>query len=235
MKRSITLLLFAILMTAGAYAQKGFYIGLGGGVTSVWMTNQQIYGLTQLDYVPTYGWRVGLMAGYEFNSHLGIKTDLGYATGGQKYDGDQHDTVTTRDVKTTYFQIPILFKYRVGSDNAKFYFLIGPQLGILTSATQKYERDWGVAGPPSVNGEPVNQEDISNRISKLDWELRFDLGTDIKLAKPLILNIALSFAYGFSDTNESGWRMEDSDGNYNASHNIFGGLMVGLNYKFGQK
>jgi hypothetical protein len=61
--------------------------------------------------------------------------------------------------------------------------------------------------------------------------VRIDFGVNISLAENLFMDAGLTMNYGLSDLNASAYRMEDYSGNYNPSHNFYGGITVGLSYR----
>jgi hypothetical protein len=117
----------------------------------------------------------------------------------------------------------------------KFYLAIGPQFNMLMSANQTY----------TVNGETfmdtlktisgkqfiAGQSSIKDRFSSMDVFARMDLGLDITLVKHLMIEFGIKLGYGLMDVNATDYRLKDDTGNYNASHNIFGGLTLGINYR----
>ncbi|MCX6244236.1 MAG: outer membrane beta-barrel protein [Bacteroidetes bacterium] len=251
MKRIITVIA-AILMFASIQAtaqkdaqknaQKGWYFGLAGSAQSTWITNQNNYGLPEMDYDKVFHGAGNLNVGYEFTNHLGAKMEIGYGTYGQKYKdtwGVNKDSIIGRDIKMNYLMIPLMFKYRIGGEVAKFYVAIGPQFDFLMSATQVYTMNGNpyVDTLATVSGQPfaVGQEDIKERYNSMDIKVRMDLGLDLTVAKHLLIEFGLKLGYGLIDINASDYHLKDhSDNNtgaYHPSHSIFGGLMLGLNYK----
>ncbi len=237
MKKTLTLLLFVTLLGIGPLmSQKQLYFGLSGtGLSSV-ITNQNNYGLPfEMDYKLTFGAGGNVNIGFDFSKHAGLKLEIGFAKLGQKYEDNYKDTAYTRNVKLNYLQIPLMFKYRTGGEKAQFYLMAGPQFNILTSATQEYLKGGKIFNDP-VSGEwaepqTYGQESITDRYNSLDILGRLDIGTDITLASNLFLNIGLSLGYGLMDINADDWQIKDHTGNYNASHTIYGGLNLGLNYR----
>jgi len=76
----------------------------------------------------------------------------------------------------------------------------------------------------------VGQEEIKERFSSMDVFARMDLGVDITVVKHLMIEFGIKLGYGLMDLNASDYRLKDHSGNYNPSHNVFGGLTLGLNY-----
>ena len=234
----MALLLFA---TVSTFAQKGFYFGIAGTGQSTWITNQNNYGLPEMDYKSTYGGGINANIGFDFNNHIGLKLEIGYSKLGQKYTDKRadEDTGTTdafeRNVKLNYLTIPILFKYRVGGPMVKFYMAIGPQFNILLSAKQSYTKNgqdylFEITDTITGNAFKVGAEEIKERFSSNDIYARMDLGVDITVIKHLMIEAGIKFGYGLMDLNSSDFRLKDSSGKYHASHGVFGGITVGLNY-----
>jgi len=229
--------LLAILLLASfpSLAQKGLYIGVAGTGQSTWITNQENYGLKPLDYVSTFGAGVNLNLGYDLTNHIGLKIEIGYDQIGQKYSKTRSDSVFSRNVKLNYLSIPVMFKYRTGGAIAKFYFAIGPQFNMLLSANQTYQMNGTTFTDTlkTISGTKfaVGQGSIKERFASTDIFARMDLGVEITLVKHLMIDIGIKMGYGLMDINATDYRLKDNDGNYNASHPIFGGLTLGLNYR----
>jgi hypothetical protein len=238
MKKSLATIIIAVLCFAGPLAaQKQFYFGLAGtGLSSV-ITNQNNYGLPfEMDYTVTLGGAGNVNVGFDFSNNIGLKLELGFAKLGQKYEDTYQDTVYTRNIRLNYLQIPLLFKFRTGGDVVKFYVAAGPQFNILLSASQQYlkNEDYYNDSIPGNWTTPtlIGEETITDRYNSLDIMGRLDLGVDIHVATNLFLNVGLTMAYGFMDINATDYQIPDnSSGTYNPSHNLYGGLNFGINYR----
>ncbi len=232
--KKILLLLLLTTMFGTAYSQ--LYVGVGGLYGSSGITNQNTYGQADLDYQLKPCWGINVPVGYNFTDNLGIKMEFGYIDMGQKYEDTNGDSTTTRDIDMNYFVVPILFKYNTSGKVARFYVQAGPQMGLLLSAAQSYLGN-GIPVPPFVEPETgdtvnVSESDITSRYSAINIFGRLDLGVDISITKSLIVNAGLSMAYGLIDLNSVEWRYNNSDGDYNPSHSWYGGVNVGICYRF---
>jgi len=236
MKKSLSILIIVFFFTSGTLmSQKQLYFGLAGtGLSSV-ITNQNNYGLDfEMDYKVTFGGSGNVNIGFDFNQHAGLKLEIGFAKLGQRYEDIHDDTVYTRNVKLNYLQIPLMFKYRTGGEVARFYVMAGPQFNLLLSASQEYLKN-EVFFNDTVPGnwtkpELIGEETITDRYNSLDIMARIDLGVDINVASNLFLNVGLTMAYGLMDINATDWQIKDHTGNYNPSHNVYGGINFGINY-----
>ena len=184
-------------------------------------------------FTPSYA--VNLNAGFDFSEHWGFKMELGYAALGQKYSDNQYDQPANRTIHLNYFLLPVMLKYRVGSEKAKFYLMAGPQLGMLLSATQIYQRN-GVDAPvfnnPTHGQIDVSKKEIKDRYTGAAGFVRVDLGVEITPSKHFMIDIGLTSAYSITDLNSLDWRFNDISGSYQISHNFYAGLNLGFNYRF---
>jgi hypothetical protein len=230
--------LLSLLMLASfpTLAQKGLYFGIAGTAQSTWITNQNNYGILEMDEKTTFGGAANLNVGFDFTNHLGIKIEIGYGKYGQKYTDTRDSSTFDRDIKLNYLTIPIMFKYRIGSPIIKFYIAIGPQFNMLMAAKQTYNKN----GLPymddvddTITGSTfkIGQEEIKERFSSMDVFARMDLGLDVTLVKHLMIEFGIKLGYGLMDLNAADYRIKDHSGTYHPSHNVFGGVTLGLNYR----
>ncbi|MEI7664032.1 MAG: porin family protein [Bacteroidota bacterium] len=238
MKKTLSLLIFALLFAAGPLmSQKQLYFGIGGTGLSPLTIHQNTYGIGFFfdEKMTSFKASENVNIGFDFSKHLGLKVELGLTTLGQDYKDRTWDSaVYTRTIKMKYLQIPLLVKFRTSGKVGKFYLMAGPQLNLLSSATQTYNKN-GVqtdTNTTTLSGKilHVGDSDIKNRYKSLDIMARLDLGVDIIIAEHLLLNIGLTMAYGLTDINATDYRRPDHTGNYNPSHNAYGGINVGLCY-----
>jgi hypothetical protein len=238
MKKILSLVIAIIFLASGsAISQKRLSFGITGTSMITGFTNQNHYGLTDMDYKVTFGMAGCANIGFDFNKHLGLMLQIGYSGLGQSYKDVVHDTTITRDIRMNYLQIPLMFKFRTGGKVIRFFLMAGPQLNYLLSAKQTYYKNGVVPDDKIINpitNKPVKiaEETITDRYNAIDVMGRLDLGIEISLIKNLYLNTGFSFAYGLMDINASDWQIKNSDGNYDPSNNFFGGFHVGVNYCF---
>jgi hypothetical protein len=229
-----TLLALLLFVSVAGLGQKSFYFGVGSYIGSSAIVNQNTYGIPELDYEVPFSYGINLNAGFSFTKTIGIKMEIGNASLGQKYSDTRNDTNFTRDVKLSYLSIPVLFKYNSAGTTARFYILAGPQMMFLIKADQEYLAD---GEPYERTGQDadgnlfkIGDPDIKDRISSFDLMARIDMGVDITLVKNLVLNAGITMAYGLLDINATAYQIEDYSGNYNPSHNVYGGIGIGICY-----
>jgi hypothetical protein len=230
-----------ILVSLNSRAQKGkeIILGVGGAFTTVWILNQNFYGEPEVDYAPKTGYAGSLNLGYNFTKNISALTELQYSLQGQKYDGDQNNQKTLRDIDLRYFNIPLFFKYAFGSGGTKFRFMAGPQIGFLLEANQEYTRDGNSFSyevtKTNVQGESIKFRpgagNITDRFKKNDFSLVLDIGADIHISDFFYINAGIRGNYGLTQINADSYRILNSDNEYPASTNLWGGIYVGINYK----
>ena len=241
MKKIILIAFSLSLLFSGAYAQKGkeIILGVGGGVSSVWIVNQSFYGEPEVDYAPKMGYAASLNLGYNFNKSISVMTELQYSLQGQKYDGKQNMGGTSynveRNIDLGYFNIPLLFKYAFGSGGTKFRFLVGPQMGFLMDASQEYLRNDKKIGSKATDQKGMlfvtDDNDITDRFEKTDFSLVVDIGADIHLSDLFFITAGIRGNYGLSEINAEPYRIKNLEGEYLPSNNLWGGVYVGICYK----
>jgi hypothetical protein len=239
MKKTVVILF--LLASVAGFGQKGLNLGLGGFGGSSGVVNQNVYGYPELDYDFPFSYGFNLNVGYGFTDHLGVVMQIGYAQLGQKYSDTRGDTSFTRDFSMSYLTIPVMFRYLSGGKAVRFYVAAGPELAFLLSAKQEYMYQTpNMTEPAQYNKFAVNKDgeafnvgepDIKDRVTPIDYMVRIDFGVNISLAENLFMDAGLTMNYGLSDLNASAYRMEDYSGNYNPSHNFYGGITVGLSYR----
>ena len=128
-----------------------------------------------------------------------------------------------------------MFKYKTNGEVAKFYVMAGPQFNFLLSANQTYYKndikiEDQYQNPITSEWVKLGEEDLTSYYTSYDIFARADFGVDIQILDNLFINTGLSFAYGLTDINADEWRIDNSSGDYNPSHNIAVGFNVGINY-----
>lgn len=207
---------------------------------------------SEMDYRKTWGGNAGIVLGYDFTKNVGIRTEVQYNFAGQKYEdafygpaivnGDTFGTTSTptkfgyvnakRNVKLQYVQIPLFFKFTSTKGRvAKFFFCIGPQVGLRTGVFEEIKVADNLYTVP--NGLSPSQ-----KFKTVDIGAALQLGTDIYCTDHLYVEVAISAYGGLNDLNgkalkEIEWYSQN-DSEYQKSYNVHGGLMVGLHYIFGQ-
>lgn len=230
-----------LFLSGHVLSQKGkeVILGLGGAFTNVWIVNQSFYGEPEVDYAPKTGFAFGASLGYAFTEQIAAVVEIQYSGQGQKYEGKQafsgyNFAKVERNIKLSYLNIPLFFKYTFGAGGTRFRLMGGPQLGLLMGAKQDYVRDGETIGTERINldGQKffTDAEDIKDRFESTDFGIALDVGADIYLSKKFYINAGIRGNYGFTDINAPAYQIDAPNEEYEPSHNFWGGAYVGINY-----
>ncbi|MDQ3049659.1 MAG: PorT family protein [Bacteroidota bacterium] len=253
------LLTIAIVVAALSTQAQNFRIGVSGGINSTWLMNKNVFDANDgLDIAATFGGRFGIDAIYSFNDKIGVGLGFNFiSTNSQKYTGDNirldggvvnglNGDITT---KLNYFDIPIMLRL---TSSGGTYFEIGPQFGFLTKAEATYENN-------DNSVFDFEDFDIKDDFESTNIALVFGFGVDIDVTEKVFITTGLRLGYGFTDvTKEYDTPAEyyaanpealifteshvtslnahyDDNGkfNYEKTSRVFGGLHIGISYKFG--
>lgn len=245
-KALLTIAVVAASITAQA---QDFRLGLGGGIYTTWLANTNVSDAgDELDFAVTFGGAAGLEGIYSFSEKAGVS--IGFISSGhnQKYTGETSvgSSTITNDIKLKmrYLDIPVLFRL---TSSGGTYFELGPQLGILTSAKQDYENSTGADG--------YEDRDVKSTLNGSNIAAILGFGVDIDASENLIVSVGLRLGYGLNDVTKeytlteftaldgneiasaTGAAHFDDKGNFNyeKTSRVFGGLHLGVSYKFGSK
>ncbi len=242
------LLTIAVAAAAFTAQAQDFRLGLGGGINTTWLANTNVSDAgDELDFAVTFGGSVGLEGIYSFSEKAGVS--IGFLSSGhnQKYEGEISSGTTTETweskLKMRYLDIPILFRLTSASGT---YFELGPQIGILTSAKEDGENSSGL-----VNYE---DRDVKGSLNGTNVAAILGFGVDIEASENIIVTAGLRLGYGFTDVTKEYTLLElaalesadelanatsaahfndKDDFSYEATNRVFGGLHLGVSYKFG--
>jgi hypothetical protein len=228
-------ILIAAISNVYAQKEKHFEVGIHGGYGSVWIINQNNYGLTEMDYEYTWGGGYNLQLVYNFTENIGLFTEVGIMNQGQDYTDEWGNQSVERSLKLNYLNVPLFFKYSYGESVARFRLLVGPQFSFLQKAEQAYTINGKDFHQNVVNEEgesfDAGAKDIKDRYNSSDIFIVLDLGADIFLVEDMLyLSTGIRMAYGLTDINASAYQMKNGEGNYDPSHNASVVFRLGINY-----
>ena len=230
------LLSLIIFCSISSFAQKGLQVGVSGKVLTSLIVNQNVWGLgTNYDCVFTSGSGGGLDIGYNFTKNLGLYTGIGTVKLGQKYSTEINNNKMERELKLKYNIIPVMLKFNGVNEGVNFICGIGIEYAIANDVSQTWTKDGEPYYQAGVN--PITNEefaysapDVTDRFESSDIFGVFEIGVRIPIIEQLYINTTINACYGLKDINHEDWKIEDSDRNYNPSHNAYGAFKVGISY-----
>ena len=218
MKKTILLSMMTVttlLTVITAKAQQGLYVGAQGAAQVSVMFNESDVDNPSADYKSKFGTAFGINGGYNFSKHLGVGTEVTYATIKQRY----LDNSVSYTQKFNYLKIPVLFTYNTNPDR-KFIFTAkaGPQVGILLRSKITD------ASISSLNGNTKDQ------YKKLTFGAMAGAGVRMRMTDRIYLDAGLHVDGTFSNTEDKDYK------GYAAgrakSHDLNAGVEAGIKYFF---
>lgn len=245
------LLTIAVVIAGLSVQAQNIRVGLTGGVNSTWLMNKNVFDANDgLDIAASFGGRFGLESIYSFNDKIGVSLGLNFISmNSQKYTGDKTGLDGDLTTKLKYFDVPLLFRLTSGSGT---YFEIGPQFGFLGKAEETYKGN-------TVSTFDYSDVDVKNAFESTNIALVFGFGVDIDVTENIFITTGLRLGYGFTDvtkeyatglefladnpealtnnaiylTSTAAQTDDNGDRNYEKTSRVFGGLNIGVSYKFG--
>ncbi len=219
MKKTILLSMMttATLLTVinSATAQKGFYAGAQGKAQLSVMFNEADVDKPGADYRSKFGTAFGVNGGYNFSRHMGIGTEVTYATIKQRYI----DNSVSYTQKFNYLKVPVLFTYNTNPGKAvMFTAKAGPQLGILLKS------NISGASNSSLNGSTMD------RYKKLTLGAMAGAGVRVRMMDNIYLDAGLHVDGTISNTEDKDYKGYTAG--RSKSHDLNAGLEVGIKYVF---
>jgi len=245
------LLTIAVVLAGLSVQAQNIRVGLTGGLNSTWLMNKNVFDANDgLDIAATFGGRIGAEAIYSFNDKTGLSLGLNFISmNSQKYSGDETGLDGDLTTKLKYFDVPLLFRL---TSSGGTYFEIGPQFGFLGSAKESFESS-------DNSNFDYDDYDVKNAFESTNIALVFGFGVDIDVSENIFITAGLRLGYGFTDvtkeydstldfladnpdyltgegqylTTLAAHTDDDGDFNYEKTSRVFGGLNLGVSYKFG--
>ncbi|HAO47389.1 MAG TPA: porin family protein [Ferruginibacter sp.] len=212
---SLTTAVAILAAVSGVKAQKGFYAGAQGAAQLSVMFNEADAEKPGADYRSKCGTSFGVTGGYNFNKHMGIGTEVTYASIKQRYI----DNTVSYTQKFNYLKVPVLFTYNTNPARAvMFTAKAGPQLGILLKSSISG------ASNPSLNGNTRDQYE------KLTFGAMAGAGVRVRLAEKIYFDAGLHVDGTISNTEDKDYK--GYAWNRSKSHDLNAGLEAGVKYFF---
>jgi hypothetical protein len=200
LQRTLLSLIFSTLSLI-TVAQSGFEIGPAVQYQSTWLLNQDDTDAGgSLDYKNTFNMALGANLSYGFSARHGIRVGLYSSTQGQNYTTDETFVeLPNTKYRTTleYLNIPVLYRYNsdLKKSNTAFLLTVGPQFGILQSATaDSLVRNFADSTASIKSGLDVMKSYNAN-----DLSAALGLGMVARFNKHWHMNAMLNFTYSLSD------------------------------------
>lgn len=254
MKTKLLFLFICTIFSLQMQAQTQFFAGVNGGYVAKAIINQNNYGQSEMDYLQGYSPIYGLTLGLDLsNQHL-IRLEPQLLSIGQPYDDQIAGATLNKEVKLDYIHIPLTYTYVVNggkkgeNQGVNFFITLGVYAGILNDASMDLSINnqtasflefstFGGGNPNTATlttllQGSLNPTDYKELYNSVDFGGNFGFGIQAFLTEKLKLSLELRTGVSLGDINAEAWRLNNKDGNYGASRNLYGGLLLGLSYYF---
>lgn len=253
MHRIIFLLCITITVTP-LFSQDGVFIGIDGSYNYVSIINQNNYGIKKMnntDDKKDYEIFLGVHLGYKFNFRHQLRLQyLNYSIN-QDQDLQYSHNQYYKFTRLNYNGVALIYRYTTGAyqmDNEgfKFYLEAGPMYsflndGILTHIKNGLEADFQefyIEAQDNPNQEVLSEREIDNPDLKnpatfykpTDILAYAGLGMQLFLGNRAFLSLGLHGAYSLLDINAENWQLNNSEGDYLKSGNMYLGLDLSLSF-----
>ncbi|MDR0726211.1 MAG: PorT family protein [Prevotellaceae bacterium] len=138
--RKIFLLLFCVLLAVGVNAQIRYGVKAGGTFSNI---SEKYNGEKISEFKLGVGFNLGGVLEYSFSESFALQPELLYVMNNIK-PKEEEEGVSSR-MELQFIQLPINLKYKMGTENLKFYVTAGPYVGYAVSAKLKAESE-GISG-----------------------------------------------------------------------------------------
>lgn len=232
MKKLLTLILMGLFFIPATYAQKGLQLGVNYMYLSSNIVYQNVWGVGEIyDYKLTNKSSYGIDVGYNFTEKMGIYTGFWMTQSGQDYTDDYDGYNWERQISLNYNIIPVMMRFSNSLNRINFLGGVGVSFAFLSKAEQKWTRDGNdVTIYPEEGDYNIADPDVTDRFESSDIFLNIELGARIFILDELYVDATFFGAYGVKDINAADWQTPNKDGDYNGSHNAFGGIKMGVAY-----
>jgi hypothetical protein len=207
---------------------------------------------------------IGVNFGVDFGRKFGLSLESILSHQGQIYEVINAAKAVSgeRKIDLTYLQIPLLMNFMSGGDaGARANFNIGPQLSLLTSASETIQFDAGTYDIPDNNpdfelpADAVDNQDGTytipsgsngaeeiyskslNNFKDKEFQIAAAFGLTIDLAKHMYLTTQIRANYSLTDMkNGDAWEVIATgkpQDIFSQRANLLVGIQLGLHYTFG--
>lgn len=177
--KKITLILIALALFTGLNAQVRWGIKAGGNISKVSMKvdSEKVNGIGT-----RFGFHFGGVMEYSFDPSFAIQPELLFMNNGSSIkEGEEKG-----NIKLNQIQVPINLKYKVGTDDLKFFATAGPYFSYILSAKLGVEND--------MTSVDINLYSNGSEMKRLDFGVGAGIGVEVRKT-----TFGLGYQYGIAN------------------------------------
>jgi hypothetical protein len=205
MKRTIVLiglLLFTLYATSDAQTQFGIGLRTGLNFGTMSFTPDPAQGQQGVTQGGRTGFMIGAGAELAFGGMFAVEMDLMYVMKGASFtQGPYNETI-----KLSELDIPILFKVKFLKGMIRPYGFVGPDIGLLLSATDHIE------GPGVTRDNDLKSNPNGVELGGLDFALEFGGGAELMITKNIGVSLDVRYSLGLSNLASLGSAVAQQQG-----------------------
>jgi hypothetical protein len=232
-------------------------LGVKANLQNAGIANQNNYGQNEMDYGLNAGIGGGAVLTWSMDPQKALQLEVSYQSGGQEYDDTFKGHHFRKEVRYHLISFPLMYRHTLSDGSAGYsgvrvfskpvwYVLGGLQINRILSP----EIDWHLDGSPTdflsfvLEGGNPNQEQLEQLgmpVSDSDFFVQWDAmlvgagGCQLYFAPSMYLSAELRGGIGLTDINAKPWRLNNNDGIYGASRNVFLGVHAGVHVHLAQR
>ena len=208
MKLRVLALMAALVVFTAAptFAQPNFSAGVKGGVNFAKLSSDP-------EDPACCDSRTGFIGGLflvaPINESIAVQPEFLYSMQGAKFVFSDDDDDFENELKTDYFQIPVLLRADFGAGSARPFVLVGPAFGFNVRARQSF----------AITAGDEEDEDIKDEVKNFDIALAIGAGVQFGAA-----SVEGRYTHGLTTANEE----SEAEG-FEVKHRVWS-ILVGFRF-----
>ncbi len=248
---TISFIFLACLMAAQSpTTQRGSYLGITGGLGTVWIVGQHNYGVPNFSGVARTAYLGGVVGGVTLKRGHGIHGEVAFSL--QKYEyrdvrniaGQEREVVAGKQLDFVYLRIPLTYRRVIGIKDgdtdigdSKFFWGAGLDIGALYDVQLEYS----INGKPNDNFVfitsynpniefPPPKDRYLVLFNAMDIALTGSFGWEHFLTEHVVFQAELKGTASMMDINDAEWRIKNEADKYTSSRHMMLHLKCSLIY-----
>ncbi len=262
-KRRLFIGLFILVGISGSSYAQNVHIGVTTAVNATFVLDKGLSDDPRYNSTYTFNTApIGVNFGVDFGSKFGLSLESILSHQGQIYEVINAAKAVSgeRKIDLTYIHIPLLMNFMSGGNGgARANFNIGPQLSLLTSASETLQYQAGdydipddpnfqlpdgaqnngdgTYTVPATNGAEEIYTKSLNDFKEKEFQIAAAFGLTIDIAKHMYLTTQIRANYSLTDMkNGDAWELVATNKPqdiFSQRANLLVGIQLGLHYSFG--
>jgi hypothetical protein len=258
MKKTFLLFVFFLLGSLWGFSQVKIHVGLNTAYSATFVLDKGLQDDPRYNAQATYNFSpIGLSFGVDFSARFGVQLESILSNQGQIYEiiDVAQKQIGERKIDLQYINLPLMLRTMGGGEVTRFHFMLGPQLSLLTQASEIYSQRMGgnievpegtqppagaVKNPDGTYYVPPQNVTIAtvDKFRKANLQIAAALGVDFLLSEKIYISTQVRANYAITDS-----RNEDliNAVKTSSTKDLFGrrsealvGIQIGVNYVFGR-